>query len=221
MKRVGLVLALVVFCAMIVAAADTPPLTPASKVKMLGEPTVKDFPAMNAATVLVKAADYTPEGGYAKGAEGVDKAYGSMMQNGFGKLGKWMTESKVRPTGPAFGIFYEDPSVTEAAKLTAKLGFPVAADTKGVEGIKIEELPAMPMVVSLTYEGPYQDASNAWDAVMKYIPEHQFEWAGPGMEIYHKGPGDTQNPQEYVTEIRVPVKKAAQPAAEGGRGPSK
>lgn len=222
MKRVMMALTVLALGAAIVAAEDPAPKeTPMGTVKLRGGPAVADFPAMKAATVMVKAADYAPEGGYPKGMEGVDKAYGSMMQNGFGKLGKWMTESKVRPAGAFFGMFNEDPEKVEAAQLTAKLGFPVAGDVEGAEGIVIEEIPAMPMAVSLTYEGPYEASMNAWQAVQKYIPEHHFDWAGPGMEIYHKGPNDTQNPAEYVTEIRVPVKKAEKPAGEGGTGPSK
>ena len=209
MRRVIMVIALVALSAMLAAAEDTAIKgTQVGTAKLRGGPAVADFPAMKAATVMVKAADYVPEGGYPKGMEGVDKAYGLMMEKGYGKLGKWMGESKVKPAGPSFSIFYEDPSVTEAAKLTAKLGFPVSGEVKGGDGIVIEEIPAMPLAVSQTYEGPYEGAKYAWDAVLKYIPEHHFEMAGPGMEIYHTGPGDSQNPAEYVTEIRVPVKKA-------------
>ena len=198
------------------AAPAAPAAAPAPAVQMRGGPAVADFPAVKAATLMVKAADYVPEGGYPAGSAGIDMAYGKMMENGFGKFGKWLGEAKVQPTGAPFAIYYENPQETEAAKLTAKLAFPVGGDVTGTDEIKIEDVPAMPMAVSLTYEGPYEGGMPAWDAVMKYIPEHGFEMAGPPAEVFHKGPGQAQNPQEFVTEIRWPVKKAeAKPAAEG------
>ena len=208
MKRVLTIVAILALGLSMVMAADEPVQKPASSVKMRGEPAVAEFPAVKCVTMMVKAADYAPEGGYPQGPEGISMAYGSMMEKGFGKLGKWMGESKTQPTGPCFAIYYEDPSVTEAAKLTAKIAYPVSGDVTPGEGITIEEIPAMPMAVTLTYEGPYDQAKEPWDAAMKYAPEHGLEWAGAPMEVFHKGPGETQNPQEFVTEIRWPAKKA-------------
>ena len=182
--------------------------TPTAAIKMRGGPAVADFPAVRAATIMIKAADFAPEGGYPAGRAGTDMAYGRMMESGFTKLGQWLGEAKIQPAGAPIAIFYENPEETEAVKLTAKLAFPVSGDVKGTEDIKIEEIPATPMAVSLSYEGPYEGGAPAWEAIMKYIPEHGFEPAGPPMEIYHKGPGETQNSQEFVTEIRWPVKKA-------------
>jgi effector-binding domain-containing protein len=208
MKRLTIIVAILALGIALVWAADEAVKAPAGMAKLHGAPAVAEFPAMKVASVMEKAADFVPEGGYAKGPDGMGQAYGKMMENGFGKLGKWMSDSKVQPVGPCLAIYYEDPMVTETAKLTTKVAFPVSGEVVAAEGITIEEIPAMPMAISLTFEGPYDNAMNAWDAVMKYGPEHGLEWAGPAMEVYLKGPMDTQNPQEYVTEIRVPVKKA-------------
>src|SRR3989339_1279408 len=135
--------------AMAVRAEDAP-APAAATVKLQGEPVVKDFPAVKAVTLMVKAADYAPEGGYPVGDEGTHMAYERMFMNGYGAIGKWMEESKVNPAGPAFAVFFEDPTETEPVKLTSKLGFPINGDAVGKEPVMVEELPAMPMVVTLT-----------------------------------------------------------------------
>ena len=96
--------------------------------KLIGDPIVKDFPAMKAAAVMEQAASFAPEGGYTKDQAGVDKACSSMMQDGFSKLMQWSHQTGMWPTGPAFALYFEDPSMTEPGKLTAKVAFPVKAD---------------------------------------------------------------------------------------------
>jgi hypothetical protein len=41
------------------------------------------------------------------------------------------------------------------------------------------------------------------------------------MEVYLKGPMDVKDPKEFLTEIRVPVKKAEAKPGEGAATPAK
>jgi effector-binding domain-containing protein len=206
-------------------ATPAPPAQPmikmsAGSAKLVGEPAAKEFPAVKAVVAFVKAADYAPEGGYTKDEAGVGKAYEAMMKNGFDKLMKWCHATGTWPAGPSFALFFEDPSMTEPGKLTAKVAFPVAADAKAAEGVTLEEIPAMTAVM-LQYQGPYEGSNNAWTAVMEWTAKNGYESAGPPMEVYLKGPMEVKDSKEFLTEIRVPVKKAEAKTGEKPATPSK
>lgn len=57
-------------------------------------------------------------------------------------------------------------------------------------------------------QGPYERIGEAYNAVMTWLEPNGYHIAGPVREVYLRGPGDTENPEEYVTEIQVPVEKA-------------
>lgn len=183
-------------------------------VKIIGEPVVKEYPPVRAVVVMEKASSYTPEGGYTVDQAGVNKAYTLMMQGGFGKLVKWSSETGVKPAGPPFALYFEDPTTTEPVKLTAKVAYPVQGEVKVTEYVVVEEVPAM-SAVTLQYEGPYEESNNAWMRVIEWTKVQGYEMAGPPVEVYLKGPMDVKESTHYLTEIRVPVRKIIVKPVEG------
>ena len=191
------------------AKKEMPAVTKA-KTTMIGEIAVKSFPEMSAATVMEKAADFAPKEGFKAGMDGATQAWMLMLPDAYGKLGAWMKTGGV-PTGPSFAIYYEDPSKTAAKDLPCKVGFPTAKDAKGNDAVKIETMPGMDAAVA-QFSGPYEGSGDIYAALMKWIPEHGYQFAGPPVEIYLKSEHDKVKPADYLTEIRFPVTKAETPA---------
>lgn len=190
------------------AAANVP-----AAAKMVGEIEVRTVPAYDAVVIVEKAADYAPAGGYGEGMDGVGPAYTAMFTDAFSKLGAWMGQGG-KPSGPAFAVFMQDPAKTAPKDLTTKVGFPVEKGVTVNSPLVVEHFPEADMAV-LRYQGPYSESARFWDTIKQWVPEKGYEFAGAPMEVYFKGPGDANlPPSEYVTEIRMPVRKAAkQPEA--------
>ncbi len=174
--------------------------------KMTGEISVKAIPATTCASVKVTATSCTPEGGYKEGNEGYDQAYEAMMTKAFGSLTGWMQAGN-NPMGPAMAIYHEDPTSTAVKDLTCTVAFPAAKDAKGNDQIKVEEMAEYDAAV-VQYTGDYNESGPIWNALQKWITDNGYIMAGAPMEVYLKGPHETQKPEEYLTEIRWPVKKA-------------
>jgi effector-binding domain-containing protein len=217
MKRVVVAaLALLVGAGLAMAQAEVKKAEPAPPVvsvkpetKMVGEITVATIPAMNGATVMERAADFIPKEGAKPGPEGMSEACSKMMNDGFGKLTTWMTAGG-KPVGPPLAIYFEDPAKTPVKDLTCKVVFPTTPDAKGSDVVKIEAFPETE-VAKVQYSGPYEQSKHVWTAVDAWIAKHRYAPNGPPMEVYLKGPNETQKPEEYLTEIRVPVKKVEMP----------
>ena len=56
-------------------------------------------------------------------------------------------------------------------------------------------------------QGSYTQITDVYAAVIAWMEANGYEAAEPMFNIYHVSPHETQNPDEFVTEICYPVKK--------------
>ena len=95
---------------------------------------------------------------------------------------------------------YKEENVEMMAWKTVKGSYP---DT---EHVKFRTFPEV-TVASCTYQGSYTQITEVYAAVIAWMEANGYEPAGPMFNIYHVSPHETQNPEEFVTEICYPVKK--------------
>ena len=95
---------------------------------------------------------------------------------------------------------YKEENVEMMAWKTVKGNYP---DT---EHVKFRTLPEV-MVASCTYQGSYTQITDVYAAVIAWMDANGYEPAAPMFNIYHVSPHETQNPDEFVTEICYPAKK--------------
>ena len=95
---------------------------------------------------------------------------------------------------------YREENVEVMAWKTVKGSYP---DT---EHVKFRTLPEV-TVASCTYQGSYTLITEVYAAVVAWIEANGYETDGPMFNIYHVSPHETQNPDEFVTEVCYPIRK--------------
>ena len=95
---------------------------------------------------------------------------------------------------------YKETDVEMMAWKTVKGNYP---DTEHVRFRTLQE----ETVASCIYKGSYTQITDVYAAVIAWMEANGYESAGPMFNIYHVSPHETQNPDEFVTEICYPVKK--------------
>ncbi|HUI72405.1 MAG TPA: C45 family autoproteolytic acyltransferase/hydrolase [Spirochaetia bacterium] len=55
--------------------------------------------------------------------------------------------------------------------------------------------------------GPFRTNLMGYDAIYRWLSLNDYQTAGPSQECYVKGPWNENAPRDWVTEIRIPVKK--------------
>ncbi len=95
---------------------------------------------------------------------------------------------------------YRESDVDVEVQKTVKRQFP---DT---EHVKFKTLPPVSFA-SATYKGSYSKIGEVNAAVAAWVRDNGYEFDGPAFFIYHVSPHETQNPEEFVTEVCCPVKK--------------
>ena len=62
-------------------------------------------------------------------------------------------------------------------------------------------------VASVTCRGSYQQMNEVNQALAGWIAANGYEISGPMFNIYHVGPAQTPDPDQWVTEVCLPVRK--------------
>ena len=150
--------------------------------------TIKAIPERYAATVQMTIPRYEDEG----------MVWGIMMQET-----DRMNLTEADPCLCAVTFLdgeYKEENVEVMAWKTVKGSYP---DT---EHVKFRTLPEVE-VASCTYKGSYTLITDVYAAVVEWLNANGYESDGPMFNIYHVSPHETQNPDEFVTEVCYPVKK--------------
>ena len=94
---------------------------------------------------------------------------------------------------------YKEKDVELIAWKTVKGTYP---DT---EHVKFKTLPEV-KVASCMVKGGYEQMPDVYGAVISWVNANGYECAGPMFNIYHVSPHETNNPDEFVTEVCYAVK---------------
>lgn len=114
--------------------------------------------------------------------------------------------AKIRmiPCGSAMAILhdkeYKEKDVDVEVQIEVKGKF---ADTENVKFKKESEQ----LVASTIFKGSYSQFPDVYASLAKWVSDNGYEFAGAMMDIYHVSPNETQNPDEFVTEICCPIQK--------------
>jgi len=77
---------------------------------------------------------------------------------------------------------------------------------KNTEHVVFKTVPAV-QIASATYKGGYEQLTAVNEAVANWVNDNGYEFDGAMFCIYHVGFAQTQNPDEFITEVCYPIKK--------------
>jgi len=148
--------------------------------------TVKTFPRRYAASVHTVIPTYEDEG---KAWEILEKETASM---------------NLIPDDPCLctATFYDEEYKEEDVEI--EVAKTVVGNYNDTENVKFKILPPV-MVATCIVNGGYENIGRAYGDVISWVKEKGYTFAGPMFNIYHVSPHETQNPEEFVTEVCFPI----------------
>lgn len=122
------------------------------------------------------------------------------------EMGAFMQEQKVKCTTPGYCFtLYHDGEYKEA-DIDVEICEAVIAPGKDSDKIKFKKLDSVPTAACVIHKGPYNTIGLAYSAVTKWIEENGYTVTEQPRESYIEGIWNKENPEEWITEIQVPVK---------------
>ena len=131
------------------------------------------------------------------------------MGDAFMQLSEWMEQKLIKPSGPFCAIFYDTVMSQETKKVRYEVCVQIDKDIEGEDIIKYREDFDQECAV-LTFRGPYDKINIAYDALFNWIKSNSYQVDGACREVYivSPKPDAAVDPETFVTEIQLPVKKA-------------
>ena len=120
------------------------------------------------------------------------------------RLGAFLESNKIKCTPPYFAI-YHDKSYKEG-DVDVEVVMCVDDLLTDKDGFTFREIEAIPSMTSVMVVGPFENLAPAYNALGKWIEESEYEPCGNARQVCHKGPWNESNPENYLTEIQMPVK---------------
>lgn len=82
----------------------------------------------------------------------------------------------------------------------------VKGEYQDTENVRFKTEPES-TVASTIFKGSYGQFSAVYAALAAWVSANGYVFSGPMLDIYHVSPHETDNPEEYVTEVCCPVSK--------------
>ena len=115
-----------------------------------------------------------------------------------------MRESGVRPSGPPFGLFYDDPGKVPADRLRSRACIPVDSMPKHLGRLSYDVLPSQTVAYAVA-GGAYPDVPRCYPGVYAYMRKMGWVEDGPVREIYLVPPATVSDYSQLMTEVQIPV----------------
>jgi effector-binding domain-containing protein len=122
------------------------------------------------------------------------------MHKAYSAIAQYLQEQGEHPESPAYAAYYN----MDMQNLDVEIGFPVSRKLQGKKDIKTSKIPAG-NYASCVFTGPYSDIEPAYNALLQWIKENEYEVTGIAYELSLNDP-DITPPNELKTEILFPLK---------------
>ena len=124
-----------------------------------------------------------------------------------GRLYGWIGQHEIRAEGMPSIVYFTLPAQSEGSSAFWEARAEVDPATPTVEpdasGVGVQAVEPH-TVVSAMHRGPYDTVAETYHELEAWIPEHGYHVVGPPEEVYFSDPSITL-PQDYLTEVRMPV----------------
>lgn len=128
------------------------------------------------------------------------------MQHGLWKeLGEYITKNNAKIVRPGIMTYYDEGYKESNVDCEASEQF--IGKLSSSDRVKIKTLEPVKQMACIVHQGSYEKLNEAYTAIMKWIEDNEYKIVGYNREIYLEGEWSCKNPEEYITEIQVPISK--------------
>lgn len=128
------------------------------------------------------------------------------------QLGACMKERGIAPSDP-YTEYCEFPDeAVESSSSAVAVEVAVATDAHGQDDgpLRFYRSAALPLAASIKVYGPFENIAPAYASFARWLEAHPtLRMAGPTREVAHRGPWNADDPQDYLTELLIPVEEAS------------
>lgn len=90
--------------------------------------------------------------------------------------------------------------------LDVEVAEPITVPFEGSDEVSVYKLAKVEKMACIIHKGSFASISKTFDKIFEWMKQNSYVANGPIREIYHNGDWATDDPDEYVTEVQVPIR---------------
>lgn len=122
------------------------------------------------------------------------------------EMGRYMEEQKLQCTEPGYCFSLYHDGEYKDSDIDVEICESVTSFGKDTDKMKFKKIAAVPTSACVMHKGPYNTIGMAYGEIMKWIEENGYEIIGLPRESYIDGIWNKPDPNEWLTELQVPIK---------------
>lgn len=122
------------------------------------------------------------------------------------KLGKYLAQNNIACQSDGYSTYFDEAYME--ANPDVEIAIPVDALGESRGEFVFQEYPAVELAATLRFSGPFDGGYDAaGEKLAKWMEENGYAFAGSLRGHVITSPDDTSDPEKWLTELQVPVKK--------------
>lgn len=122
------------------------------------------------------------------------------------EMGEYMTAQKVRCAFPEYCFTMYHDGEYKDCNIDVEICQAVTGYGKDTDKLRFKKIDTVETAACTIHKGPYSTIGMAYGAVMRWIEENGYEVIGLPRESYIDGIWNKENPEEWITEVEIPIK---------------
>lgn len=110
----------------------------------------------------------------------------------------------IAPSGPPFGLYYDDPGRVPAERLRSRACVPVEGMPRQLGRLEYDVLPSRTVAYAVA-GGAYPEVPRCYPGIYRYMDKMGWIEDGPVREIYLVPPTAVEDWSQLMTEVQIPV----------------
>jgi effector-binding domain-containing protein len=129
----------------------------------------------------------------------------SQQQHLWMEVAEYLQKENIKILPPCLVIYY-DPGFKES-QVDIEVAEHVNQTAAGNGRVTFRTLEAVEDMACIVHKGSYETIYKSYGIIMKWIEDNGYKVTGPNRELYLEGEWSVSTPEEYITEIQIPVQK--------------
>lgn len=123
------------------------------------------------------------------------------------KMGEFMAKEGIACGMGGYSIYHDDEY--KESDVNVEIAVPVDKPYENRDGFIYKELEAISLAATIRFSGPYENYTPAMEKLTGWMEQNGYEFAGLIRGLAIMTPADQSNPENYLTELQVPVRRGA------------
>jgi DNA-binding transcriptional MerR regulator/effector-binding domain-containing protein len=113
-----------------------------------------------------------------------------------------------KPHGMIYAMFHDDEHLEQ--QVDVEIGCEIEQDVPLTGDLTIRTLASIEQAATVLVTGAYYpNIEQAFEYLATWLEDQHYEIAGPSRTVYIKGPANEEDPDNYLTEIILPIRPSA------------